>query len=54
LTHLNEEDRCIAIGHVGISGNHTGTAIRESIPELSKQFEFVKLSSFLPQSQPQP
>ncbi|MDF2815869.1 MAG: hypothetical protein K0Q81_2069, partial [Paenibacillus sp.] len=49
VTHLNDTRRCIAIGHVGITGKYTSTALRDSIPELSKQFQFVKLTTFLPQ-----
>ncbi len=49
VTHLNDDKRCIAIGHVGITGKHTSTALHDSIPELSKQFQFVKLTTFLPQ-----
>lgn len=50
ITQLEEDQRCIAIGHVGIGGKYTAAALRESIPELSKQFEFVKLSTFVPKS----
>lgn len=48
LTHLEGANQCIAIGHVGGSGKTTASALRESIPELSKQFEFVKLSTLVP------
>lgn len=47
ITHLQEVNQCIAIGHVGITGKYTAAALHESIPELSKQFEFVKLSSLV-------
>ncbi|WP_246066819.1 divergent polysaccharide deacetylase family protein [Paenibacillus koleovorans] len=51
VAHLSGEERCVAIGHVGITGKNTGEALRDSIPELQKQFTFVKLATFLPNVQ---
>jgi polysaccharide deacetylase 2 family uncharacterized protein YibQ len=50
ITHLENDKHCIAIGHVGITGKNTAAALHDSIPELSKQFEFVKLSTLVPKS----
>lgn len=45
---LAEDNKsCIAIGHVGISGKRTATALKNSIPALKDTIEFVGVSELI-------
>ncbi|WP_155987923.1 divergent polysaccharide deacetylase family protein [Gorillibacterium massiliense] len=49
-----KEADLIVIGHVGVPGKITSSALREAIPALQKEAEFVHLSDMLPWPQPIP
>ncbi|WP_235886075.1 divergent polysaccharide deacetylase family protein [Paenibacillus cymbidii] len=44
---MEEQDRGIAIGHVGNPGKITSAVLKQTMPELGKQFRFVRLSEML-------
>ena len=44
---LNEEVSCVAIGHVGPPGKKTAAVLKDSIPLLKRQAQFVRLSELI-------
>ncbi len=44
---LNEQVACVAIGHVGPPGMKTAAVLKNSIPALSSQAQFVRLSELI-------
>lgn len=51
ITKLEHSDRVVAIGHVGPPGEKTATVLREFIPVIKANAEFVKASSLVPERQ---
>lgn len=54
--HLESNDSCIAIGHVGASGMKTAAVLKQTIPQMQSNYnvQFVKLSSMLRSSSGDP
>lgn len=54
--HLESNDSCIAIGHVGAPGLKTAAVLKQTIPQMQSNFnvQFVKLSSMLRSSSGDP
>ena len=46
--HLEKQDSCVAIGHVGPPGLITSGVLKSAIPRLSKEAKFVGLTELLP------
>lgn len=44
---VDEQDVCVAIGHVGRPGKYTAAVLRKSIPALAKDITFVSLSELI-------
>lgn len=49
---LKHQDQCIAIGHVGRPGKNTASVLKESIPEMTKDADFVTVSKLLKTNRP--
>ncbi|WP_394236672.1 divergent polysaccharide deacetylase family protein [Niallia oryzisoli] len=49
MKQLNEEDQLIAIGHVGITGEHVVDVLKTFIPKYKEQAEIVPLSTLIPE-----
>ncbi|UVI27933.1 divergent polysaccharide deacetylase family protein [Paenibacillus spongiae] len=45
--HLESNDVCVAIGHVGAPGKKTAAVLKEQIPQLKEKATFVRLSEML-------
>ncbi|MDQ0350367.1 polysaccharide deacetylase 2 family uncharacterized protein YibQ [Alkalibacillus filiformis] len=46
---LEENEECVAIGHVGRPGKETATALRQWIEEVDDDVEFVTVSELVPE-----
>ncbi|WP_028552785.1 divergent polysaccharide deacetylase family protein [Paenibacillus sp. UNC451MF] len=51
--YLKHQDQCIAIGHVGRPGKNTASVLKASIPDMTKEAEFVPVSKLLKNLTPQ-
>lgn len=51
-SRLQHKDTCIAIGHVGSTGNITARALRDKLPELGKDLQIVPISKLIAHKQP--
>lgn len=47
LKHIQHHPECIAIGHVGPPGKKTAALLKENIPIIQKEAEFVLASDFV-------
>lgn len=45
--HLESHVSCITIGHVGVYGDKTASVLKQSIPALQPNVQFVKLSELI-------
>ncbi|AHC19429.1 divergent polysaccharide deacetylase family protein [Paenibacillus polymyxa] len=44
---LDEHDTCVTIGHVGVSGMYTSSALHSSVPKLKEHAKFVGISDLV-------
>lgn len=42
--HLRDHDQCVAIGHVGTSGQNMAAVLKRNYPELAKEMKLVPLA----------
>lgn len=46
--HLESHESCVTIGHVGPPGKKTASVLRQSIPAMQQDAQFVKLTQMIP------
>lgn len=44
---IDRQERCIVIGHVGPAGKKTASILRQYIPRIKKEAEFVTISKLV-------
>lgn len=45
--YMQTHERCIVIGHVGVAGKKTASALKQAIPKLKSEMDIVRVSQFV-------